>query len=177
MAQLLHELSSLGIALFFAAQFVGIALIPVGIPGSFIQVLAAALLNVLTHGERMGWRWVAVFLALALLAELINSFLGEWGIRKFGGTKHASWGALIGGILGGLFGGVFIPILLVGSMLGSIVGTFAGALGGEMYRQRKLSTNMRVGFGAMLGLAVGVAAKLFIALLIFILSIIAVVSP
>jgi hypothetical protein len=49
--------------------------------------------------------------------------VGQWGARRFGGSRRAQWGALIGGFAG-LFVGTPIPVL--GSLVMSFVGTFAG---------------------------------------------------
>ncbi len=166
-------LGSLGLLLFFIAHVAGLIMIPLGLPGTFVQVLAAALLALASGGQRFGWAWVAGFLALALIGEAAEFVSGQWGAKRFGGSKKAAWGALIGGIVGAIVGGIPIPI--IGSVIASFIGTFAGALSGEVLHQRELSPNLRVGAGALIGRAIGVGVKLALALLMLILSVVIVI--
>jgi uncharacterized protein YqgC (DUF456 family) len=156
-----------GIALFFLAHLAALLMIPLGLPGTFLQVGAAAALTFASSGTRLGWGWVLLFLGLALTGELIEFLSGQWGARRFGGSPRAAWGALIGGILGAFIGG--IPVPLVGSLIMSFVGTFTGAIVGELSAARG-APNVRIGYGAVVGRAVGVATKLFLALVILIIS-------
>jgi uncharacterized protein len=123
-----------------------------------------------TSGEKMGWIWVAFFAVLGIVGEAIEFISGQWGAKRFGGSHGAAWGALIGGLLGAIFGGAVIPIPVIGSLIMSFFGTFAGAIAGEMHVQRSREPNVRVGFGAVLGRALGVGFKLFIGFLIALLS-------
>ncbi|MGD0088741.1 MAG: DUF456 domain-containing protein [Planctomycetota bacterium] len=165
---------SLGMILFFLAQLAGVLMIPFGLPGMFLQVLAAVILILATGGARLGWAWAGVFLALASLGELVDFLSGQWGARRFGGSKKAAWGAVAGGFLGLLCGGL-IPIPLIGSVVASFIGTFGGAILGEMQAAKGAAPNLRVGCGAVLGRALGTGAKLFLAFLIAIISTIVVV--
>ena len=160
---------SLGMFLFFLAQLAALLMIPLGLPGTFLQVIAALILAVATGGARMGWPWIGVFLALALLGETIEFLSGQWGAKRFGGSRKAAWGAVAGGMAGLFFGGL-VPPPVLGSVVASFIGTFAGAIAGEMLTRRSSAPNLRVGFGAVLGRALGVGAKLFIAFLIAIIS-------
>jgi len=161
--------SGLGMFLFFLAQLAALLMIPFALPGTFLQVVAALALAVASGGARMSWPWVCVFLGLALLGELIEFLSGQWGARRFGGSRKAAWGAVAGGLAGVFLGGL-IPPPVLGSLLASFIGTFTGAMLGEMSAQRNSAPNLRVGFGAVLGRVLGVSAKLCIAFLIAILS-------
>jgi len=108
-----------------------------------------------------------MFLGLALVGEVVEFLSGQWGTRRFGGSRRAGWGALIGGIIGAVVGGIPIPV--IGAIVMSFVGTFVGALVGEMSAQRA-APDVRVGLGALLGRAIGVATKLGIGMVIFITS-------
>jgi uncharacterized protein YqgC (DUF456 family) len=163
---------SLGIALFFAAMLLGLFLIPFGIPGTLLQVLAALILR-LESATLMRWRWVALFFGLALFGEFIDFLSSQFGAKKFGGSRSAAWGALIGGFVGAFFGSL-IPVPLIGTVIASFIGTFVGAILGEMRHEGKLK--LHVGFGAILGRAVGVSVKMFIGFIILIASIVIVVS-
>ena len=160
---------SLGMFLFFLAQLAALLMIPLGLPGMFLQVVAALALAVASDGAGMSWPWVGVFLGLALLGELIEFLSGQWGARRFGGSRQAAWGAVAGGLVGVFLGGL-VPPPLLGSLLVSFIGTFAGAILGEMSAQKASAPNLRVGFGAVLGRVLGVSIKLCLAFLIAVLS-------
>lgn len=155
------------LVLFFFAQFAGLVIIPLGLPGTFVQVGAALVLTLVTGGARLGWMWVGLFLVFALVGEAIEFLAGRWGARKFGGSRRAGWGALIGGLVGALAG---MPVPLIGSIIASFVGTFAGAWIGQISEQRQQGDAVHVGIGAVIGRAIGVTFKVFLGLLIIILS-------
>jgi hypothetical protein len=134
-----------------------LVLIPLGLPGLWVQVAAAAGLAARSPGIGLPWGWVAGFAALAVGAEVIEFVSGQGGAKRFGGSRRAGLGALVGGIAGAIVGGFGIPI--VGNVLMSFVGTFVGAVLGEMSARGRLAPELRVGFGAVVGRAVGVAAK------------------
>jgi uncharacterized protein YqgC (DUF456 family) len=157
-----------GLAVFFLAHCVALVMIPLGLPGTWLQVIAALLLVVASDGTRMSWTWVLVFGALAAAGELMELLAGQWGARRFGGSHAAGWGALAGGIAGAVLGGVPVPV--VGSVIASFVGTFVGAVLGELWARREARPDLRVGLGAVLGRAVGVGGKLAVAFTIAILS-------
>lgn len=150
-------------------EVAGILAIPLGLPGLWVQVLAAFGVAQLAG---LSWYWSAAALALACVGEGIEFLSGRWGAQRFGGSPAAAWGALLGGFVGALVGGIPVPI--VGAVIASFIGTFVGALAGEMWSQRRAAPNLHVGFGAVLGRVVGVAAKLSLAFAIFIGSVVAV---
>jgi uncharacterized protein YqgC (DUF456 family) len=154
--------------LYFLVQAVGLVLIPLGLPGIWVQVAAAALLVLASKGTLLGWGWVGAFVCLALAGEVVEFLSGQWGTRRFGGSRRAGWGALLGGLVGAVVGGIPIPV--IGSIVMSFVGTFAGAVIGEMSAQRA-GPDVRVGMGAVLGRAVGVATKLALGIVILIASV------
>jgi hypothetical protein len=156
-----------GIVLFFFVQLAALVMIPLGLPGTFLQVAAAVVLAIASDGTLLGWRWVGVFLVLALIGEVVEFLSGQWGTRRFGGSRRAGWGALIGGLVGAVVGGIPIPV--IGAIVMSFVGTFVGALIGEMSAQGT-TPDVRVGLGALLGRAIGVATKLGIGMMILVIS-------
>lgn len=160
--------ATVGIALFFLANILALLMIPLGLPGTFLQVAAALVLTVATDGTRMGWPWVGLLLGLALVGELVEFVSGQWGARRYGGSRKAAWGALIGGLVGAVVGG--IPLPLIGSIVMSFLGTFAGALIGEMHERRHLAPDLRVGYGAIVGRAIGVGVKLALGFLMLIVG-------
>lgn len=159
-------LLALGMAAFFFAQVAALVMIPLGLPGTVLQLVAAALLAWASGGERLAWSWVAGFGALVVVGEVVELLAGRWGARRFGGSSLSGWGALFGGIFGAFMG---IPVPVVGSIIGSFVGTFVGALVVEIYVQGG-QVDLRVGLGALLGRVAATGAKLAIAFTILLLS-------
>lgn len=158
--------------LYAVALLVALLLIPLGLPGLWLQVVASAVVVSASADTPLTWSWVLGFAGIAAVAELFELLLGRWGARRFGGSNRAAWGALIGGIVGAVVGGIPIPV--VGAVIASFIGTFLGAIVGEMSAQRSVP-GLRVGVGAVVGRAVGVAAKMAAGVLIAVLGLAAVV--
>jgi len=156
-------LGELGIVVYFAVLALGAFLVPFGLPGTWVQVGAAAVLAFVTRGGLLGWWWVAGFVGLAAVGEVVEFVSGQWGTRRFGGSSRAAWGALVGGLVGVIVG---LPVPVVGPILASFLGVFAGALIGEMSAQGTVVPELRVGVGAVLGRAIGVGAKVGVAITI-----------
>ena len=73
--------------------------------------------------------------------------------RKFGGSRWASIGSLLG-LFAGLF--LFPPI-------GLVIGSFLGALIGELlYNQSDIAEALKVALGTFLAFIVGAGAKLIV---------------
>jgi uncharacterized protein YqgC (DUF456 family) len=156
----------LAVALFLLAHVVGLLLIPLALPGLWLQVVATLVMTLATGSPGLGW--TGLFAVLGLVAEVVEFLSGRWGARRYGGSSAAGWGALLGGLAGALVGG---PIPILGSILMSFVGTFAGAMLGEMYALQATAPDLRVGYGAVLGRVIGVATKLAIGFVILTLSV------
>lgn len=140
----------LGAIVLIILGFAGV-LLPV-IPGS-ILLMAGFFLGALADDFMyIGWGTLAILLALAILMQVIEFFLGAVGARRYGASKRGILGGMIGAI-GGLFLG--LP--------GIIFGPFIGAVLGELSAQRGLHAAGRAGIGATIGLIIGSAAKLAVA--------------
>ena len=149
-----------------AALLLGLILVPLGLPGLWVMVGAGLIYNLLMgDGELSVWT-VAAVSVLALIAELIEFGLAGRYARKYGGSRRAGWGAIIGGMVGAIMG-VPIPIPFVGSMIGAFVGAFVGALAFE-YTRREASAGSatRVATGALLGRVVAAGMKVAIGFVI-----------
>ncbi|HEY8229545.1 MAG TPA: DUF456 family protein [Rhodanobacteraceae bacterium] len=120
-----------------------------GIPVMFAGMLLAAWIG---HFQKIPV-WVIVFLGvLAALSILFDFLAGTYGAKKYGASKAAVWGALIGTVVGIFFG---IP--------GIILGPFAGAVVGQLASGSRVEHAARVGFGTWIGLVIGTAIKLAVA--------------
>lgn len=139
--------------------FIGLLLIPLGLPGLWLIVGAVALYNPVTGTEAVGTTTIVVILLLATIAEVIEFTLAARYTKEYGGSKRAGWGAIIGGMAGAIIG---VPVPVIGSVIGAFVGSFVGALVAEWSRGTKTATATKVATGALLGRVMATAAKVAI---------------
>ena len=141
-------------------------LILVGIAGVVLPaipglplVFAGMLLAAWAGGfQQIGVTTLVILGVLTVLSLGIDFWAAAMGARRVGASRLA----LIGAIVGTLGGFVLGPV-------GLFVGPFVGALGGELLHGRRLDAAgmgqaTRVGFGTWLGIAMGIALKLMLAL-------------
>ncbi|HKG95231.1 MAG TPA: DUF456 domain-containing protein [Gemmatimonadaceae bacterium] len=136
---------------------VSLLLIPLGLPGTWVMIVAAALYDYLVPGtNKIGTAAIVGSGVLAAIGEWFEFTLGAKYARKYGGSRRAGWGAIIGGIVGAFAG---IPVPVIGSMIGAFAGSFVGALLFEYTRGRDANVATRVAWGALIGRVAAVAAK------------------
>ncbi len=121
-----------------------------GAPVLFAGLLLAAWIEDFAY---VGFKTLVVLGVLAVLSYVIDFLSGVLGAKRFGASPRALWGAALGGVVGIFFG---LP--------GVLLGPFAGAVIGELSMLRPMLQAGRAGFGATLGLMLGVAAKLALAI-------------
>ncbi len=143
----------------YIAGFLG-AVLPY--PGCLVA-LGGSVCYTLATGEPYPAWWVwCLLVLLAVFGTLVDNLTTALGARKFGGSKHALWGSMIGLFAGALF--VF--------PFGIILGPFLGAFVAELYFQKKSTRDSaKSGMGATLGLLAGVLAKLIIMGLMLVLTV------
>ena len=150
------------LALLLAVICLGaLCLVALGLPGLWVMVLAVLGYGAITHFATVGWGTIITVFTLAGLGELIEFWLGYGLTRKYGGSKRAGWGALLGGIVGAAIG---VPVPVIGSVIGALVGSFAGAALFEYTATWHTHTALRVGWGAFLGRVAANTAKMAIGL-------------
>jgi len=99
--------------------------------------------------------FLLTFLLITVAISMVDNVASAWGARRYGGSRQAMWGALIGGVVG-----IFIPF-------GLLVGPLAGALLAELLVVRKPPLDAaRAAWDTLIGLLAGLAAKLVLHLLI-----------
>lgn len=137
-------------ALLVAAGVVGIVFPAVpGIPLIFAGLVVAAWAEGFAH---VATATIVVLALLTVLGVGVDFAASALGAKRVGASRQAVVGAAIGGLVGLFFG---IP--------GILLGPFAGAVAGELLARRDLQRAGRAGFGTWLGILVGTAAKLAIA--------------
>src|SRR5216117_4082955 len=135
----------------------GLALVALGLPGLWLICAVVLGFGLLTGFHSIGFVTIGVMVALALLGELLELWLGFGLARRYGGSPRAGWGALLGGLVGAVVG---VPVPVVGSVIGAFVGSFAGAVVFEYSKTAAGGASLRAGWGALLGRAAATAAKM-----------------
>lgn len=136
--------------------------IPFNLPGTWLMVLLATLVEWWQPGEYMfSWTVISVTAGLAMLGELLEFLLGASGSRQSGGTKRAAALAIAGGVVGALFG-TLLPIPVAGTLAGACLGAFAGSLIGDLWAGRSLIHSVTSGRGAAIGRFWGSIAKMIV---------------
>jgi uncharacterized protein YqgC (DUF456 family) len=145
----------MAIILLAAILLVSLFIIPVGLPGTWVMLAAGVGYSLLVP-DSIGWFTLVGVTVIAVIAEIFEFTLAGQYARKYGGSKRASWGAIIGGTVGAIIG---VPVPIIGSIIGAFAGAFVGALVFEYSRGSSAEASTRVAWGALIGRAVASAMK------------------
>lgn len=149
----------------------GLVLVPLGLPGLWLMVLAVIGYGAVTDFVGVGVRTIILAMVLAGLGELIEWWVGFKFAARYGGSRRAGWGALAGGLLGAMAG---LPIPVLGSVIGSFLGSFIGA---ALFEYTAAPGNaLRTGYGALLGRLWATATKMSLGLVIGVVALFAAFS-
>jgi uncharacterized protein YqgC (DUF456 family) len=124
----------LALAILILSMPVGLIAVVLGLPGTWLILVASVFYGWLTNFAIITLQLLLGLFALAVVAELLDLTAGLWGARRYGGTKKAMVGTMIGGILGA--SGSFIRCFR-GGILDDLFGTekdgqsYAGGVGGS----------------------------------------------
>ena len=142
----------------YIAGFAG-AVLPY--PGCFVALGGSVCYAVAEGTPYPAWWFWGIMLALAIFGTLVDNITTAMGARKFGGSRQAFWGSMIGLVLGSLF---LFPI-------GVIIGPFLGAFVAERHFQKKnAKDSAKSGLGATLGTLAGVLGKIIIVSIMLVLT-------
>ena len=100
--------------LLVAAIVLGLLMIPFGLPGTLVIFAAALCYYLLVPGGAIGLTTVIVMGALMIVAEGLEWVLTSKFTKRYGGSRRAGWGAIIGGMVGAFLG---VPVPVVGSIV------------------------------------------------------------
>jgi len=140
-----------------AAIILSLILIVLGLPGLWIMVATAVVYNMIVPGDPIGWVSLIAVAVLALIAELLEFTMTGRYARKYGGSRRAGWGAIIGGMIGAVVG---FPVPIIGPVIGAFVGSFVGALVAELTGGSSAGDATRVAKGALIGRVVSTMLKI-----------------
>jgi uncharacterized protein YqgC (DUF456 family) len=129
----------------------------IGVVGSVIPALpgppvswVGLLLIYFTGYSEMSLGFLLVWLGVVIVVTVVDNLLPVWMTKKWGGSRAATVGTVIG-MIAGLFLGPW----------GLIIGPFVGAFVGELVGNRSEGhVALRVAFGAFVAFMCGVGIKL-----------------
>lgn len=177
----LHYVILIMFALVGAACVLSVA---ISLPGTWIMLGLAVLIELLdglylTGPEPItfGWWVLAVCIGLALFGEVLEFIAGALGAKTGGGTKRGMLGAIVGGFVGGIALTFMLPIPIVGTLVGALLGTLVGAMIGEITAEDAMTVRGSVmpAVGATFGRVLGTVAKVGIAMIVWLVLIVAAV--
>jgi len=147
----------------------GLGLTVVTLPGNWLALVATLAYAWLTDWKHVGWVWLVVLLALATAGEIVELLAAGRAVKKVGGSRWGSVGALLGAVLGGLFLTFLVPIPVLGTLVGILAGTFLGAALGESVTRKGGADVMVIAANATKGRLYGTLLKLVIGIVMTLL--------
>ncbi len=134
-----------------------LVLIALGLPGLWVMIASAVVYNMVVQPSPISWFTLVGVGILGIIAEVIEFMLSGKFARKYGGSRRAAWGAIIGGMVGAFMG---FPVPIIGPMIGAFAGSFIGALGAELSLGRGGGASAKVATGALIGRVAATAVKM-----------------
>jgi len=163
-----------GLTIFILILFLGIFSVIFGFPGTFIILIDVIMYAWITGFEKIGLKIIVILIVISLFAEAMDFLLGIIGAKKYGASKRGVIASVIGGIVGAI---LLTPLLLgLGAIIGAFLGGFVGTFLVEYLEEKKLKSAFRTGYGVLLGKIAGVFLKGFLAILMTVISLMAVYS-
>ncbi|MFT3683491.1 MAG: DUF456 domain-containing protein [Phycisphaerales bacterium] len=148
------------------------------LPGVWIMLLAASLINWLWWPGCYSWWTIGVCAAIALCGEIAEVVASAFGSKKFGGSGWGASGSVAGGLVGALVGTFAIPIPVVGTIIGSVAGAAIGALAAERgIKKRTWGESHKSAAGAAVGRLAATFVKLGVVLVVGLALLLGLVSP
>lgn len=175
------------LALLFAVLALAcVATVILGLPGTWLMLGLAVGVEVADNffhagAETVTFGWGTLVAAglLAGLGELVETGAGAAGTRLGGGSARGMLGAIVGGLVGAIVCTPLIPIPVLGTLIGALLGTFIGAWWGEAgaIRSDDPAATFKAASGAALGRLAGTLGKLLVAVVVWVLLVVAAFVP
>ena len=154
--------------LFFLFSIAGIISHFFGLPGNWVILVVSFLLAWAGHFEKIQISTLIILLGLTLFGELIEFMLGIIGAKKYEASNRAIIGSIFFGIVGAILGAPFL--LGIGSIIGAFAGAFVGAVLIELIQGKKFDHAFSSGWGTLLGRVGGSFAKIFIGIVMVVIT-------
>ncbi len=158
------------LALLLAVNAAAVIMVVLQLPGTWMLLLATGVGQLLT--ERIGWWVVGGLAAAAVLGEVLEFVASARGTSKAGGSRRATMFALVGGVIGAVVGTMVVPV--AGTLIGACVLAGAGSYLGDRWAGRSHEQATEAGKGAAIGRLWGTVAKVAIAVIMWLVTAVAV---
>jgi len=122
------------------------------LPGAPLVFAGLVVMAWAENFEYVGTGTLIALAVIALLTYVVDIVAGIFGVKRFGASGYAMFGAIAGAVVGLFFG-----------LFGIVLGPFVGASLGEYIKVRDMPRAGRAGLGATVGLIIGTAAKIALA--------------
>lgn len=151
--------------LFSLSSFLLVFAVLLTLPGTWLMVLMAMLLNLTMEPNPFSWWTIGVAIALAGLGELLELIASGAGAKAMGASKRSVFASIIGGIAGAILGTIVLPI--IGTIVGSALGAGIGAVVFEFtIADRRHIKHLRgIGTGAFTGRLLATVLKALVAMI------------
>lgn len=149
--------------LFSLSSFLLVFAVLLTLPGTWLMVLMAMLLNITMDTNPFSWWTIGVAIALAILGELLELIAGGAGAKAMGASKRSIIASIVGGVVGAILGTAVLPI--IGTIIGSALGAGLGAMVFEFtIADRRHIKHLRgIGTGAFTGRLLATVLKAAVA--------------
>ncbi|MCD5415179.1 MAG: DUF456 domain-containing protein [Clostridiales bacterium] len=145
--------------LLFVGLFIGvIGTIMPFVPGIPLMFLIIIIYSFLENWQAFSTLLIVTTGVLTLISFIIDYFASAIGVKKYGGSKYAPLGAIVGSILGVVMLGPF----------GLVFGAFGGVIAIELLVGKKFEETFKAATGTFIGMLGGSLVSFIIALVIFI---------
>jgi uncharacterized protein YqgC (DUF456 family) len=142
-------LQHIGLVFFYVVLFLFYLTIFFGVPGGWVALAAIIVYDAIAGFSEVGWVMLIVMVALSVLGEIVESFLGLVYVAQKGATKWGVLGAFVGGLAGAIGGSMILPF--IGSVILGLLGAFAGAVALEYLYYSSMDKALQTGFFAFVG--------------------------
>jgi len=154
----------------------GVFLTAMQLPGTWFMLLVTAGFAAWRWDEpsiSIGWTTLTTLLVLAIIGEILEFITSAIGSKQAGGSTRGAAISILMSIPGALIGTVLLPIPIVGTLIGAAIGAGIGAGMGDKWAGRDWRETWGGAKGAMIGKLTGAAAKVVVAMVMWVVCLIA----
>lgn len=123
------------------------------VPGIPLIYAGYIFYGLVTGWRDYGWGVMVVWGLVAAGMAFLDVYAGSLGAQKYGASRYALWGSIIGGIVGSITAG--LPGIIVGPLVGAVVG--------EVITGKSWRVALRSSWGTVVGLIAGYLGKVVVA--------------
>ncbi len=160
-----------------AINTLGVLLVVLQLPGTWLICVSTLL---------VGWMYMGVFGKAVMVGLIIMAILGEiveflgvaLGAGNAKGSRRSVILAVVGGMIGGILGMIFLAFIpLIGALIGAAAGGGIGSILGDLWAGREWHIAFRTGRAAAAGRFWGALGKVVVAMIMWLMVVVALLWP